>query len=198
MTITLNHKNIFAFADTHGRHRELKIPADTDILVCAGDVCDMGNEWELQDFFDWFAEQTAKHKLFVAGNHDLPFDIDPEYAARYIPKGVAYLESGGIMLDGIRFYILPVQPWMQGIDIPAYMPQNIEVLVTHGAPMGILDEGYYGCHILRRLADEAQPNIHIFGHCHQEGGKCMTVGKTRFYNVAVIDKERDFVENKLL
>ena len=31
-------QSIFAFSDTHGMHRGLRIPSDIDILICAGDV----------------------------------------------------------------------------------------------------------------------------------------------------------------
>jgi hypothetical protein len=41
--IKYQNKNIFAFSDTHGRHGELEIPPDADMLICAGDVCDWGD-----------------------------------------------------------------------------------------------------------------------------------------------------------
>jgi predicted phosphodiesterase len=184
MLIDINGKRIFAFSDTHGNHRELCYhPEKTDILVCAGDVCNDGNETQLHDFFIWFAEQPAKHKLFVPGNHDLPFDLEPERAAQFIPKGITCVEKGGVILHDIRFYVLPVRPWLHA---PLYLPPQIDVLVTHGAPKGILDEnGSWGCAILRNLVKEAQPKIHIFGHCHREGGQSVKLGNTIFYNVAM-------------
>ena len=216
MTITFNRKKIFAFADTHGRHRELEIPGNTDILVCAGDVCDAGNEMQLRDFFAWFAGQPAKYKLFVPGNHDLPFDIAPQHAAGYIPQGVTFIENGGVMLGGVHFYVLPVRPWLHGhgqipyLILPDFgistipglhgeipnlihghgrqipnLPKRVDVLVTHGAPKGILDENGRGCPILRQLVTGVKPGIHIFGHFHRTGGKYETVGKTTFYNVVV-------------
>lgn len=38
MMIRYKGFNIFAFSDTHGKHEEVQIPPDTDILICAGDV----------------------------------------------------------------------------------------------------------------------------------------------------------------
>ena len=142
-------KRIEAFADTHGWHREYQYDPEatdtssfvrsTSILVCAGDVCEAGNEAQLRDFFAWFAEQPAPHKLFVAGNHDLPFDLDPENAVQYIPEGIAYIENGSIMLNGVQFFVLPVRPWLheQERSTLQYLPKNVDVLVTHGAPQGI-------------------------------------------------------------
>jgi hypothetical protein len=45
MRIELNTRlgkkqQIFAFADTHGKHRQMTIPADVDTLVFAGDACE--------------------------------------------------------------------------------------------------------------------------------------------------------------
>jgi len=178
-------KRIEAFADTHGRHREYQYDREaTDILVCAGDVCDAGNEAQLRDFFVWFAAQPAKHKLFVPGNHDLPFDVNPEYAAQYyVIDGVTCIECGGVTLDGVYFYILPAR-WT--LHERLYLPNNVDVLVTHGAPSHILDDnGRWGCSILLGLVRKAQPKIHIFGHIHQNGQQKTVFGKTSFYNVAV-------------
>jgi len=185
-------KRIEAFADTHGRHREFHYDcAAADILVCAGDVCDWGDEAQLRDFFAWFAEQPARHKLFVAGNHDLPFCRKPKYAAQhYIPDGVACIENGGVTLNGVDFYVLPARLRLRE---PLYLPQGVDVLVTHGAPSHILDEdGRWGCPILLDLVRKAQPKIHIFGHVHENGQQTTTLWKTNFYNVA--EKESSIVK----
>ncbi|KAA6335388.1 3' 5'-cyclic adenosine monophosphate phosphodiesterase CpdA [termite gut metagenome] len=182
MLIELNNKKIFAFADTHGKHRQLDVPADADILVCVGDVCNEGNEAQIEDFFAWFAQLPARHKLFVPGNHDIPFEIVPHLACTMVPPNVEYVEEGGLMLDDIRFYVLPVRMYM---DSPIDIPYRVDVLVTHGAPWGILGGETYSCPILRDVVDEAQPRIHIFGHIHNYGGQTLQHGKTLFCNVAV-------------
>ena len=189
MTITFNNIKIFAFADTHGKHRQLEIPKNANMLVCAGDVCNGGNGGQLDDFYAWFAAQPAKYKLFVPGNHDLPFDLNPKLAALYIPQSVTYVESGGFRLGGIHFHVLPVRPWMHSQEAPQFFPRNVDVLVTHGAPLGILDtNAHLGCKILRNIVDKTQPKIHIFGHCHENGNQKTTIGNTTFYNVAIAEK----------
>jgi len=189
MLITIHKNNqikrIEAFADTHGWHREYHYDsAATDILVCAGDVCEWGDEKQLRDFFAWFAEQPTRFKLFVAGNHDLPFCFEPKYAERfYIPEGVTYIENGGVTLDGIDFYVLPAR-W--GLQEQLPLPKGVDVLVTHCAPLNILDDnGRWGCPILHDLVCKAEPKIHIFGHAHENGQQTTTFGETDFYNVAV-------------
>jgi predicted phosphodiesterase len=181
--ISVNHKAIFAFADTHGNHRKVTVPDDVDIIVFAGDACVAGDETQLADFFAWYASLPVLHKLFVPGNHDLPFDLSPDTAMQMLPNGITCIDSGAVMLGGIRFYILPVRPFLHEFTAPASIPAGIDILVTHGAPSGILDNGQ-GCIILRKLVDKAQPKVHIFGHAHTLGGKMATVGKTKFYNVA--------------
>lgn len=187
MRVSKNNKIIDAFADTHGRHREYHYDSKaTDILVCAGDVCNGSDEEQLQDFFLWFAQQPAKYKLFVPGNHDLPFDLEPEHALQYIPTGVTYIEQGEILLDGIKFYILPARMGLHKETAPGHLPADIDILVTHCPPKDILDgDSHCGCPILRALVEKAKPKIHIFGHCHQTAGKRVRIGGTEFWNVAV-------------
>ena len=66
MRLDYKGKHLFAFSDTHGMHRELSIPKDTDILICAGDVVSDFQEDGLSDFFDWFSSCPAQLRLFQA------------------------------------------------------------------------------------------------------------------------------------
>jgi predicted phosphohydrolase len=174
-------RHLFAFADTHGAHRSVQIPPETDIAVFAGDACEDGDETQLRDFLDWFAGQPGQHKLFVPGNHDLPFELMPTEAKKWLPESVTYIDQGEVLLDDIRFYVLPVRPWLHE---PVVIPSNIDVLVTHGAPKGILDGGGWGCPLLRKAVGKAMPAIHIFGHFHEQSRQTVRVGDTDFYNVS--------------
>jgi predicted phosphodiesterase len=173
---------LFAFSDTHGVHRRIAVPVYADIAVFAGDACNEGDREQFADFLEWFAALPAKHRLFVAGNHDLPFERDPETARTLVSGGITVLDCGGMTLEGIRFYALPARPWLHS---PLYLPSTVDVLVTHGAPAGIMDDRGLGCPVLRRLVDLAAPAIHIFGHVHFCGGQTVRNEKTAFYNVAV-------------
>ena len=73
MKIPYKGHKIFAFSDTHGMYRRLAIPADADILICAGDACEGFNPADLQDFFAWYTSIPAQLRIFVPGNHDLIF-----------------------------------------------------------------------------------------------------------------------------
>ena len=70
-------KSIFAFSDTHGKHRNLQVPENVDIVICACDVVEddlLGGEYD--DFIEWFASLPCKWKVFVPGNHELSFELD--------------------------------------------------------------------------------------------------------------------------
>ena len=67
-----NH--ILAISDTHGHHQKLQIP-ECDIIIHCGDACTDGNETQLKDFFKWFSDLPVSKKIFIAGNHDLIFDL---------------------------------------------------------------------------------------------------------------------------
>ena len=56
MIIKHNNKNIFVFSDTHGLHRDVIVPKEADIVICAGDAVEddlKGDEYD--DFIDWFS-----------------------------------------------------------------------------------------------------------------------------------------------
>lgn len=74
MLLLFKKKLIFAFSDTHGNHRRLKVPEDADIIICAGDAVEddlKGSEYD--NFISWFGALPARWKLFVPGNHELSF-----------------------------------------------------------------------------------------------------------------------------
>ena len=72
--INLNSHSIFVFSDTHGKHRDVIVPEEADIVICAGDaVEDNFNGDEYDDFIDWFSSLSANWKIFIPGYHELSF-----------------------------------------------------------------------------------------------------------------------------
>ena len=181
MFIDYKGHKIFAFSDTHGMYRRLAIPADADILICAGDACEGFNPADLQDFFAWYTSIPAKLRFFVPGNHDRIFSQEPTRARNLIPGGVVYLENDGIEFDGIKFYSVPARPYLK---TPISIPSGIDFLITHGPAYSYLDRDL-GCKQLFLSVASARPKYHIFGHVHEEGlqRKAM-LGGTTFLNVS--------------
>jgi len=183
---------IIAISDLHTY--EPDIP-EGDVLVCAGDITFRGTALEIVPMLTFLGEQPHKHKILIAGNHDWLFERNPEFAKELCEQhGITYLEDSGVEIDGVKFWGSPVQPefcdWAfnRSINDDMYhsryphikphwdmIPEDTDVLITHGPPSGILDrtqEGrHVGCpHLLKRI-EEVKPKLHISGHIHEGYGK---------------------------
>src|SRR5271163_2230797 len=87
-------QRVVCISDTHGLHRKVVVP-EGDLLIHAGDFMRTGTSLEeIADFNDWLGEQPHPHKIVVAGNHDLLFEIAPNKARRQLTNAV-YLENDG-------------------------------------------------------------------------------------------------------
>lgn len=79
---------------------------------------------------------------------------------------------------------------MSNEQVWSRMPQNIDVLVTHMPPFGILDSTaiqHTGCKRLLASVNKIQPKVHIFGHIHESHGMS-AAGSTSFFNVSALDE----------
>lgn len=179
--INYKSKTIIAISDTHGSHRKLILPK-CDILIHCGDACSHGNEEQLYDFLQWFSEQNATHKIFVAGNHDLMFDLEPEDAITILPNNVIYLENRYTTINGISFYSAPARPRLH--ELPT-IDKKIDFLITHGPAHSILDENR-GCKTLLKFIEKQKPKFHLFGHIHSNAGLEVTIGDTKFINAGSV------------
>lgn len=187
MTIDFKAHKIFAFSDTHGMYRRLSIPADADIIICAGDACEGFNPADLQDFFVWYGTIPAKLRIFVPGNHDRIFNTDPVRARNLIPGSIVLLESSSIEYDGIKFYSVPARPFLKE---PIALPNDIDFLITHGPAYGHLDRDTGDKNLYLAIAG-ARPQYHIFGHVHEEGlQRKALLGGTTFLNVSYFEALR--------
>ncbi len=187
MTIENKGLKLFAFSDTHGMYRRLAVPAESDILICAGDACEGFNQADLEDFFAWFAAIPAKLRIFVPGNHDRIFNTNQDRARSLIPNGVVYMENDGFEYDGIKFFSVPARPYL---NTPAPIPAGVDFLITHGPAYSYLDRDM-GCKQLYMSVASAKPKYHIFGHVHEDGLKRKAMlGGTTFLNVSYFEELR--------
>jgi predicted phosphodiesterase len=207
-------------SDTHGKHRKLAPLPQGDVLIHAGDLMYNGGEIrEIVDFSEWIGEQDFKHKIFVAGNHDLLFQRSPY---TFVFHGLTYLEDSGVIIADpsqpkgrVHFWGSPWTPrplgpfgsteprkdlkdWAflgeRGPAMKAYwdmIPNNIDVLITHGPPQGIMDymPKYgpdLGCVELRQAVHRVQPRVHIFGHIHHSYGH-QVINGVHFVNAAQVN-----------
>eukprot|EP01088_Endostelium_zonatum_P006429 TRINITY_DN18558_c0_g1_i1.p1 TRINITY_DN18558_c0_g1~~TRINITY_DN18558_c0_g1_i1.p1 ORF type:complete len:376 (-),score=89.34 TRINITY_DN18558_c0_g1_i1:71-1198(-) len=64
---------VICTSDTHSHHRELKMP-EGDVFIHAGDWTKHGTVEEVKEFNEWLGSLKYKHKIVIAGNHDVLLD----------------------------------------------------------------------------------------------------------------------------
>lgn len=200
---------IVCIGDTHGQHAKLSVP-DGDVLIHAGDFMAFGDRpKEIVSFNQWLGKQPHLHKVVIAGNHDLMFERHPGAARELLGNGI-YLENSGVELLGLKIWGSPVQPefnsWAfnvaRGPAIRRYwemIPLNIDILVTHGPPFGVLDRAdpstaHLGCEELLNSIEEIRPRLHVFGHIHGGHGSSARNG-IRFVNASVVNEAYQVVHD---
>jgi len=184
--------NIWHISDTHGYHDLLKIPDNIDMVIHSGDCSNprdpYNNEPEVRGFIDWYKELPIKHKIYVAGNHDSSIEKGLVTKKDFEDYGIIYLENDYTVIEKIKIFGSPYTPnfgnwsfmkerhklerlWRDAI------PDDTDILVTHGPPKGILDKSENRDHQLECCGDksllnkilEVKPSYHLFGHIHNNG-----------------------------
>lgn len=153
--------------------------------------------------------------IVIAGNHDITFDevsyarlwrrfghqkqFDSTALKAQVADVCTYLEDSGCQVNGINIWGSPWQPefcdWGFNLERGEpcqekwkQIPDNTDVLITHGPPIGYGDEckigDRAGCvDLLREIQTRIKPQYHVFGHIH-EGYGMTTDGQTRFVNAS--------------
>jgi Icc-related predicted phosphoesterase len=208
-------------------YKELILP-EGDILCFTGDIMSSGyNEGELIHFLKWFSKQPFIYKIFIAGNHDRFLEdysvLTEEIISNYKDSGVIYLKNTSFEYEGITFYGTPYQPYFCGwafnvpdpdklLTIYRAIPNDVDVLLTHCPPYGILDQSHkpnysnptgdehLGSIALKEILAEknltkTQPRVVAFGHIHGDGGKQIQLGDTLYINASLCDENYDPVND---
>jgi Icc-related predicted phosphoesterase len=200
---------IVCLSDTHNCNSQIAVP-DGDLLIHAGDATIKGTIPEIAAFNQWFASLPHKHKIFVAGNHDWFFETNNSYARAMLDDSIIYLQDSSCEIEGLKIYGSPWQPrfynWafnlMRGPELAEkwkLIPLNVNILITHGPPNGILDEvprkffiENTGCEELRVRVDQIAPlgklKLHVFGHIHCGYGTHTEMG-IKFVNASNCDEK---------
>lgn len=201
---------IVAISDVHCRWKNLIIP-ECDVLISTGDYSFQGQPDVVLHFHEWLGQQNAHHIISVQGNHEVW--VEKNFgAAKAIAEGacpgVYFMQEGPIEIGGVKFWCASVTPWFhdwawnvrRGPDIKRHwdlIPEDTNVLLTHGPPYGILDIVPYadgtpkeraGCHDLKDRIAIVKPDIHIFGHIHHSHGQHHEDG-TSYYNASICDEQ---------
>lgn len=197
-------------SDTHNQTDYLHLPPG-DVLLHSGDFTLQGDPLEVQQFCSFLQALPYRQKVVIAGNHDLTFDLEnfrelrdrfrlkaeiDARATKELLTGCTYLEDSGSFVCGYSVWGSPWTPTFYdwGFNLPIgpeiqakwnRIPQNTEILLTHGPPYDILDrcsDGFKaGCPLLAQKVKTVKPLVHLFGHIHEAYGT-RTIDETLYIN----------------
>ena len=186
-------------------------------------------QWFMNNFMEWLSNIDTKYIIIVPGNHDKVFEELPFFMKDFESQLNQHLESevhvmthdcrdvGGFQVFGSSW-----TPYYCGwaFNSPSSeqasqdfmchkwfsMPDNLDILVTHGPPHKIMDKiedgTHQGCPELKNAVLSKKPRLHVFGHIHGQENTEMITPDTKFLNAAYTkciqddDKEWHYVEHQ--
>jgi len=185
---------ILHISDTHNLITEQLVKAlpDADILIHTGDFTDQGTTKEFQDFNKFLEMMSDKYKyrVVIPGNHDT-YQVDLQYdKIKSCLTGATHFPlHETVTIMGLSIYGVPWWPghswnyklfkgWPNVKDPAGFgnIPDQIDVLLTHGPPNGVLDEadGVKGNHSgsleLSKEIARVRPRACLWGHVHEQRG----------------------------
>lgn len=185
-------RKIWHISDTHGYHGLLNEPEGIDMVMHSGDCSNyrdrFRNEQEVRNFITWYSSLSIKHKIYVAGNHDTSIESGHITKENFTQAGIIYLEHESIEIDGIKIFGSPYTPefcqWAFNVrrdqlhDYWKDIPEDTDIMVTHGPPKGALDLAYdragnlefCGDEALRKRINQLNFKLVLFGHIHNNEG----------------------------
>lgn len=196
---------ILATSDLHGELPTISAPAD--LLALIGDIFIDASEpeqmlWLRRELIPWLSTIPVNEVLLVGGNHDFVLEtkVCREFLAREdLPVQVTYLEDKTIERNGLTIH---GSPWTHRPTAWAFNREEdllydtwknlaeIDILMTHSPPYGILDEAFngkwmesMGSKSLLKIVESNPPKLHLFGHIHPAAG-VKTTQETTFVNVS--------------
>lgn len=200
-------------SDTHNKHNQLNgFLEGGELLIHAGDISGRGTLKEIESFVSWYESLDFEHKIFIAGNHDFLFEQEYEKSRDILSnyKSIDYLQDELITLfkkdsdEEIKIWGSPWNPkfydWAFNLERNSdimkskwdMIPGDIDILVTHTPPHGVLDRNTYyekcGDELLMERIKEIKPKICIFGHIHEANGYHYDAeNDIHFINASVLD-----------
>lgn len=180
---------IWHISDTHTFHEMLTVPENIDIAIFSGDCSNpqntLQNSFEVLAFLKWFGQLPIKYKVFVAGNHDVSIERKVIFENDFIDNGIIHLWDKEVIIEGVKVYGSPYTPsfgfgWAFNKDrskihkVWEQIPEDVDIIVTHGPPKGILDLSYdrdnklemCGDLALKKRIKQLNPKLVCFGHIH--------------------------------
>lgn len=176
-----------------------------DLLIHAGDFSNLGYVDEIRKFDKWLKSisHKFKHMIVIAGNHDIGCSEGADFlrAQRHHHsehsintdrsreglrlENATMLFSESAEVEGIKIYGEMRQPWFhnwafnveysQGPEVWKDLPDDIQILVSHGPPYKMLDKTddgrLVGCKALaEKVINHPTLELVVCGHIHEDYG----------------------------
>ena len=208
---------VTAISDLHGDRPKLK---GGDLLIIGGDLTARDRLSEYIECRVWLCQQDYKKIVVIAGNHDMCIENGVfEWPDGWKEEEFVYLCDSGTEYQGLKIWGTPWTQWFQGVnpDCTGFMlrsefqlkdkfdliPEDTDILVTHGPCYQRLDKTLYGDHAGSRALRDRVDHLggkklryHFHGHIHEAHGE-HEEGGLKTYNVARMD--RSYIpKNKIL
>lgn len=206
----LDDLTIHAISDLHGHFPR---PRGGDILIVGGDHGGRDTTAENARFCQWLKRccEDYEHVVYIGGNHD-------NHLYRRYPDGYPlalnlpnchYLCDSKLIIDDLILYGTPHVPRFYGMNplcmaftcacedqlerMFSSIPENVDILITHTPPDGILDENIRGDNCgstaLKDRITKIRPRLLLFGHIHEQGGKETSYRGIRCLNTSYVDEK---------
>lgn len=182
---------VWYISDTHALHGYLKVPK-VDLVIHGGDATNyreaVYNHNEMLNFIEWYKGLDIEYKILVAGNHDISMSNRMVTAGDLNVLGITYLEHASTCIEGFNIFGSPFTPkfgdgWVFNKDrsklhdLWQKIPEDSDIIVTHGPPYGILDMSdnrdgtveHCGDRSMMKRLDVLKPTLYCSGHIHNCG-----------------------------
>ena len=196
-------------SDLHGNLIDDIPPCD--ILCICGDISKHTRSiYETANWFNlkvkkWLNDIPAGEVCIIAGNHDEIFYrkdlLDTDFRWHY-------LEDKSIEIKGLKIYGTPwtsiflnwyfMKSEEQLKQVFDNIPEDTDILMTHGPPLGILDQPigrnlkHIGSLSLKEVILKKKIPHTAFGHIHGSGGRSLEVlhdeKYLNFYNCSILNE----------
>lgn len=168
-------------SDTHSLFQNVEYG---DIFIHTGDFSIGGYIEEYKIFNNWLLTLPHKYKIIILGNHDLEYirekmNLDPLKKAKEMITNGIILNSEEITIENLKIFGFEwywYHNWKcetsylyEGLEEWWKLPDNVDILLTHMPPRGILDDNY-GSKKIFEVIQNKKPKYHLFGHIHQSYG----------------------------
>ncbi len=183
---------ICCVSDLHGYFPDV---GSGDLLIICGDLTarDINKDWV--DFEVWVTAQCYKSIIIVSGNHDnFLASTDEHRMWKFWDKAdcrIHYLCDSGTEFEGLKIWGSPWTKTFEGMNPRckaftvdteeelaekwALIPDDVDILITHSPPHGILDKNIKGnscgsTSLTNNILRSTRRQLHVFGHLHESYG----------------------------